>query len=1614
MTVKRDLYKFVEPVTKEELDSALLDMTGDLNKADVLNATLPLWLIKAKSSTLSALERAYAHAQEPHGRMRARLSQLQPLDSFCAEKLGAYLLSRGHDDVDIKRDFLEIPRREMIGAPPYLTGVLIENVHYERHTLLPAAMQNFSSGEAQINGLPPSSAIRRREPPERVTGLTAHQFVGYCRELDLGGAYQAHVRNVFNLPAPGEQAIGLSFNQAAIDIGEGKKIDMQIDLHIAQAKGHVSEASYVRLLQLIRADQPAETDAMEELYGKRLIWQGLNIDEACIWGSLMFFEAVTGQLPSESCIVYMPNEPERPWYEYASLDDFSQYLTMRLQLESYRRSFERYLDESERVGFFKRADERKGLGVLQLLPVKTNFSGFFFHACVGKIQLDALVLAVPVAQLDEQLRRQRLLTYLGAGLDILNIAAFVVPVLGELMMGVAVGQMLGEVFDGVEDWSHGDNASALSHLINVGENIASMVLFAAGGRVVGSLKRKLMPSLSFFDSAEAVSLQDQSPRLWLPRWRHYRQPGNLVEHWRPNSRGVHQANGRSYIMVDGDVYSVSFDTSIGQWRVDHPRRPTAYRPPLEHNFQGGWQHIFERPSRWQDPSYTLGRIDPSMTGLSHEALRSIATINDISLDNLHFMAQEHLPLPERFIDSVGRYRQHQKVADLVYALEHEQPLDPATARAQLMALPLMPGWPKGRFFEVLDNEDNLLESHPDLAPFDYEDMSIHITEQQLNEGGVLSTLLEALSPKERTALLGEATEAEQALPALKRRLLDTVKEHHHALYLKLYADYDGVASGDLAKLCTQCPTLPRRVAWELYRLATTTERRFLRNHGRAPLPLAQRSREVLEQLRQDQALLGLYWPQMAVVDTRRVAVGLLEHLHGWPKDLLLQVREAGVNGQVLEQVGPVSASVRRTIVRTEQGYQAFDEQGQDINTLVSGSEGFYQAVVDCLSWKQRQGMSLKGERAADRLRMQLVFKSEDESQQVARYLWPERFASEEAASGCVVALRPGPAQPETFAPALVRKVKKLYPLLTPTQVSQLLQDAGYDHLSRARAIDALEQEFKALHKALKRWSSDKAGYVPSQDPIWDYRVSRFQAMKRIENCWRGLSMVKDVHNLDVSALTLDAMVLGGLPTLPAQVRFKGVQELSLRNMGLNDDVAYFIKHFRDLRRLDLASNQLSRAPEALLQMQHLETLNLASNKLQMTEYSRGKLAGLRQLKTLNLAENPLVDPPDVSRLFDLNELVLRNCQLKGFPIGMQRLPYLQQADLRQNEIEELPEWLLKMPRRYAQAVNLRHNPLSDKSRLLLKNFRTNVGIGMGFLEDDIGRLNEQRARENWLSDDRVAQYAEKDLTWAALKHESGSDGLFTLLAELSNTADAQQVRADLERRVWRVLDATASDATLREEVFERAATPLNCDDAAAVNFSSLEILVDIHEASQEINGKPLSARPLLKLAKGLFRLDCLELIARRHSDEHPTADPLEVSLAYRTGMEDSVYLPGQPRRMRFAMLAQVTQKQLDSAANELKLAELSPAMLEYITQLPFWRRYLKKTFSNRFESVNAPFDQRMSEVFDQSLTLPDDEYRDQMNEILREQRLAEEAEVESLTQNALRLDELHLCERPGS
>lgn len=122
-----------------------------------------------------------------------------------------------------------------------------------------------------------------------------------------------------------------------------------------------------------------------------------------------------------------------------------------------------------------------------------------------------------------------------------------------------------------------------------------------------------------------------------------------------------------------------------------------------------------------------------------------------------------------------------------------------------------------------------------------------------------------------------------------------------------------------------------------------------------------------------------------------------------------------------------------------------------------------------------------------------------------------------------------------------------------------------------------------------------------------------------------------------------------------------------------------------------------------------------------------------------------------------------------------------------------------------EALNLRFNPLSDVSNTHLSNYRENIGVGMGYLDNDNARLDENQARSLWFTDGAGEDWNRRNRIWTAFKDDPRAEGLFHLLAELSHTADSEKATKDMHRRVWAVLEAAEQRAPLYEQILDLAA-----------------------------------------------------------------------------------------------------------------------------------------------------------------------------------------------------------------
>ena len=1586
----------VTPATRLFTDtdrlSALIDMTGDLENAETLQETLPLWLTYATPEQNAAFASAIAELQACQLKVQPTLDGLKPLDDFCRVELTEALTKKFAVVFDVEKDRVELPGFDC-GCPESTAtdDVAKQNVIAKR-SLLQAAMHNFTEEETADDGFPPGGIVRLVSTPDGLPRLTPMAFASVCRELDLGKRYQTHFEATFKPAA------------VTVDIHRLKMSALKVDAHAALLKGHIGNAAF-QMLQSLELTSSANGVKPILYEGSPVHMQGLELFGTCIWGVVIFSKRSLKDHPVDGCVVYMPNEPTRPLYEYSSFVLFEHALTQKLKVDTYVDFFAGYINESNKADFHISIAQKKALNV-KVPPIPATLFDFLYQSHVTKMQSDALVLAVPTAEVDAEVRQKRLEGYEKAGLLIANIAGFFVPVLGQLMMGVAVGQLLGEVYDGIEDWRHDDKAEAMAHLLNVAENIAMMAAFAAGTKVIGSLiKRTVAQHPDFFSRFTTINNAAGKPRLWLADGAPYRKP--LVTDEIADGEGIYRVNAQRFIKIDDASYEIDFDTTVSRWRVRHPTRPAAFSPIVEHNGEGGWRFAHEQPEAWSSGIYALKRIDPRLAAFDEGSLEAIRKITDTSISRLNHLAEENRGLPARFKDSVERFRIEQKLTDFIADMEKSDTRRAEYAQEQLHTLPSLPGWPADRYIEVLDDERKITAMYPPSTLVPDEELSVEVTEAQLAKGELLDTVVAGLYQSEIEGLLGKNVAKGTESGLLAKKIGGAVKADRKSVFKHLYRRYDQNTSSDLQELRSIFPELPAGLAQELIAATTRAERLRLRSTGRIPMGLAQNVREVLAEIRLDRALAGFSLPEIAEADTRKLAVQLLSRLRGWSNGLRIELREGSTTGKLVASVGNENAATKRVITSTASSHEAF---GSDVKSIggASGANSVYSAILRAIPQEQRTAMGITGIGDSDawRLRDDLLGKAVEDRAVTERLFSGSAIDESVQSIGCLQADEPVPAS--IHLRSLVRKVRKLYPLFTDAQARTFLDGLGSDHLTRAKEIRSRQQALKKLRGVLNTWRADETGPRSPTESLSERRQSRLQASDIIEKSWRRLFFVRNEKGNSVPGLNLSKMRVGKLPILPPELTFDHVKYLSLKNMELDNDVAYFLKAFKNLESLELDTNKLTLLPEILSLMPRLKHLSLANNDLQMTEQTLKKLNGMRTLESINLSANRRLGATlDVGKLFDLRYLSLRDTRATELPKNLARLPYLDRVDLRDNEIKELPDWLFRSTRRFSETLNLRHNPLSEDSQTQLQQFRERVGVGMGYLEDDIARLNEQQARALWLPDEWAS--TARTATWTAFKDDPASDGLFRLLAELGETADAEYVREDMSRRVWSVLDAAYAKTALREQIFELAANPINCTDSAALNFSHLEVVMEVDKVINPVGSVRSTATGLLTLGRGLFRLDELEKIAQSHIQKDPKADPLEVSLAYRTGLVETLDLPGQPTHMRYAFLSGVKQTDLDTAERKIKSAEMSPQLKRFLIRQRFWTDYLSHQYPQQFASVSATYPAKLQGIFEKAESLTTAEYLAQVSVIKAEKEAAENAVFERLTHDVMKIVELGVC-----
>lgn len=1409
--------------------------------ADFTRQRMPTWLLAASDAQRRQLSDAIARSERSKRQVRQTLAGWQGLKAFAEPLLAAALQREFGSTPDLTTSvFVHVTRSSRIlSSTP---GPVLQII---RQSLLQAALQNFAAEEA----FDFSSELQCANG--RIIDIAPERFAAVCRTLDLGQRYQEHLRGVFETSMPAQAA---SKTHAQL-------MRCQQDALVAQAalallQGHIDQQAHDALVAGLQFP-PARHFRAHHLS----IW-GLALDEI-----LLFEVLVPDSTGVQPCLVYVPGHPCGALRHYPSRSAFMLALREQLRARDYQAFFSRFVGQRNRAQYQHHIDKlfnimsvtrRDGVAPqdikrVRLQLVAHQIEGNLHRRCatrhVARILDDAMILAVPTAQVDAQRRLARLEHWLDVGTNVLNLAALFVPVVGVIMLPVAGAQLLGDFFHGVEAWENGETDQALGYLTGLAQNLALL-------GVLGALHTSIRaaPGANFADGLEKISLPHGQQRLWKPDLALYVSDTVLSPELRPNVLGQYAMGGKTWVSLDGQLYEVAFDSSVGKWRIQHPSDAGAYQPLLEHNGMGAWHFIGEKPLQW--PVAKLLRRLGGVDELPDEILMGLWRASGISEARLTRVYTSQLPTPALLLDAIEAYQ---------------------------------PGRP---------------------------------------------------------------------LASVTR-----------------YPRLTGLLQRDF-------PGLTVRAADELLDFAGQAERMRMLNGGRVSLRLAEGARGHLQQWRLSQALLGFYVEELANIDTLTLAIGQLEQLPGWPSQWRIDPK------------------VRR-----------------------SWRQGRFSSLVEAMPVAQREQLLPKGGDEAGALRQLLAEKLVVRRAAAARMLGMQPLQPGMRAlqrlSGGRLGYPLGGAVGRLL-PDTDRRLQALFPGFDAEQLRQFKAALSLLRTPLAIEVDRLEGQLQALKNNLATWAGEEGANSVSRRALADQLVDCWQRnpgpgarayayegyrlslgdldVGTLPQVGEGFAHVTElaIHGgaLDaqsdgflrsftgVRALVLDETDLTRLPEAVRYMpqlrelfltdnqvvlsgsdiahlrglRFLQVLDLSGNglSLNLNEETLDGLALLRGLRTLNLAGNQSvfpARAFEQIARLTQLRKLYLSGNWINLAPADVLSLSTLTELEILSLNDNPLGLAPDVSHMQNLTQLNLENTGISTLPVGLEQLQHLQSVNLSFNRLTTVPQGMERM-----WQFNLDGNPLAADQ---LQHFIERGGNYRAWREAPSSVASTDQADINaWLVDASVQQ----QVRWEQMQEQQSAQPFFRVLQRLSDSAEFDPAVLASRQRVWALLDAAADSEQLRDRLFALARGEETCADRAALVFSQLEVEKRVYDLqlldlpAQEHNGR------MVQLARQLFRLDEVDMAARRAINQWRLASPqvnvddIEVLLAFRIGLARRLALPDQPASALYLRLAdKVTAQLLDETAIAIGVKENTGALADWMGQQDFWAEFLRSSHGPEFNRVVQPW-----------------------------------------------------------
>lgn len=637
----------------------------------------------AQPAIVKALATEHARLQAAMAQVQTLYHSLPNLEGFAREQLSTAIKETFGFEVDITNSYL-LDVRQLDDQP----GQDVGTYKHAPRSLLDSALRNFEAGAAKPGGMDNDNALLKKSvildhkgfmgtvPVSNTLDMAPERFARMCRELDIGGQYQTKLQAIYY----SDIKTGAS-NQATFEkIAELERCTFTQSLHLARLQNDISQSLYEAALAL-----PLDAPVQSSTLAFRVI---------SLWDVQLTHMRLFEYRPADgepSAALYIPGDPETPLREFESQAACEHWLRDRLLADI------RYLDHC-----MKERDKARLQAKLldRLMPLTLTVKGTHERCADPQAKLhlqtrqlsgsllqglvtekvfrheeDAAFHAIPTTLIDTITAVNYREHLLQKALTTLNIAGFFIPAVGEVMLGICALQLAYEVYEGIESWAHDDQQQAYQYMLDVVKNVAEMAAFTLAIKAVGgglgaagdgSSEPTPLPepmpveTPSFIEELEDVELSDGQARLWRADLRPYAQSIDIPDTLPLDNQGLRHHQGRTWLKLDGQVYSVVRSAQADSYHIEHPARENAYQPPLRHNGAGTWLHPLDRPEQWQEVEL-LRRSGVRNGELDEVTARSILRVSNIEEDVLRQVLCENQRLPGQLQDTLARFDLYRRI-----------------------------------------------------------------------------------------------------------------------------------------------------------------------------------------------------------------------------------------------------------------------------------------------------------------------------------------------------------------------------------------------------------------------------------------------------------------------------------------------------------------------------------------------------------------------------------------------------------------------------------------------------------------------------------------------------------------------------------------------------------------------------------------------------------------------------------------------------------------------------------------------------------------------------------------------------------------------------------------